>query len=216
MHLHSLWNRSGKLLKLALLPVSKVCTNKSYIFRQCTCIVYMHCQLMQWRQQCLLNLLTYSIINPFFKWNDLTLRSILALFSFEVNKINNVYNRGTIILKVQNIYQDIHILQQVMIYLTDVMNYWVISNNDITIKICFNTFLVKLRRSIIVIKIHHWSICVFSYFYRNFSWNKKKIYSFIVYKIQCTSICGFSYFYRNFYWNIYIYKNISPIPQLYF
>ena len=67
-----------------------------------------------------------------------------------------------------------HILQQVMIYLIDVMNYWVISNNDITIKICFNTFLVKLRRSIIVIKIHHWSICVFSYFYRNFSWNKKK------------------------------------------
>jgi hypothetical protein len=54
------------------------------------------------------------------------------------------------------------------------LNYWVISNNDITIKICFNTFLVKLRRSIIVIKIHHWSICVFSYFYRNFSWNKKK------------------------------------------
>lgn len=60
------------------------------------------------------------------------------------------------------------------------MNYWVISNNDITVKICFNTFLVKLRRSIIVIKMHHWSICVFSYFYRNFSWNKKKIHSFIV------------------------------------
>ena len=65
IHLYSLRNRYEKLTRrLAILPVSKARTNKFYIYRQCTYIVYIH------------------VHNVCFQFIDI---NYLSLFIFEVN-----------------------------------------------------------------------------------------------------------------------------------